>query len=41
VTFAAKDTQTMIADTVRRLLAAENDFEARRHRLAARYALSG
>jgi alkylation response protein AidB-like acyl-CoA dehydrogenase len=35
VTFAANDTQNMIADTVRRLLAAENGFESRRHRLSA------
>lgn len=34
MTFALSDTQKMIADTVQRLLAKENDFEARRHRLA-------
>ncbi len=34
MTFAVNDTQNMIADTVRRLLATENDFESRRHRLS-------
>lgn len=35
MTLAASDTQKMIADTVRRLLETENDFESRRHRLSA------
>ncbi len=34
MTFAANETQTMIAETVRRLLEAENGFESRRHRLS-------
>jgi alkylation response protein AidB-like acyl-CoA dehydrogenase len=34
VTFAVTEVQRMIAGTVRRVLERENDFEARRHRLA-------
>jgi len=34
LSFAVSDTQHMIADTVRRMLDNENEFEARRHRLS-------